>query len=89
MGLPVDGTGCLYRLNDYRRLTNERSIGGGDVKLFAMIGFAVGWKVFFLYFSLIPCFSCNVCICSETVRWNSITGKSEFPFAPFILSALC
>jgi leader peptidase (prepilin peptidase) / N-methyltransferase len=81
----LTGLGVFIVLMTIAAWTDERSIGGGDVKLFAMIGFAVGWKVFFSIFLLSHVLAAMYVLFLKLLRWNSITGKSEFPFAPFIL----
>ncbi|PMB04284.1 hypothetical protein CEN49_21090 [Fischerella thermalis CCMEE 5273] len=66
-------------------ITNERSIGGGDVKLFAMIGLAVGWEPFFWIFLLSHVLALIAVLIVKLFRWSSIGRYTEFPFAPFIL----
>ena len=58
-------------------------MGGGDVKLFAMIGMALGWKLvlFALFFS---CFWGS--LIGLPLKWSGrIKPRQPIPFGPFIL----
>lgn len=83
----LTGLGALLVLLLIAALTNEQSIGGGDVKLFAMLGIAVGWKSFFLIFFLSHVFAAFFMGVRKLVKWKTVDWKSEFPFAPFIFLA--
>ncbi|PTM54779.1 prepilin peptidase [Desmospora activa] len=82
----LTGVIVLIILTIIAALTNERSIGGGDVKLFAMIGFAVGWEAFFWIFLLSHVLAAIFMLALKFFRWSKIGRHSEFPFAPFILA---
>lgn len=69
-------------------VTNERSIGGGDVKLFGMLGFAVGFEPFLIIYLGSHLLAALHLGAVKLVRWKKIGWKTEFPFAPFILVAM-
>ncbi|SFJ36408.1 prepilin peptidase [Thermoflavimicrobium dichotomicum] len=66
-------------------ITDERSLGGGDSKIFAMIGFAVGWKKFVFIFFLSHLLALIFLLILKCILPKSVTWHSEFPFVPFIL----
>jgi leader peptidase (prepilin peptidase) / N-methyltransferase len=66
-------------------VTDERSIGGGDVKLFGMLGLALGFQPFLLIFFSSHLLAALYLLIVKLVRWNQVGRKTEFPFAPFIL----
>ncbi|MBD1372433.1 prepilin peptidase [Hazenella sp. IB182357] len=68
-------------------ITGERSIGGGDVKLFGMLGFAVGWPDFLLLFILSHLLGAAYILIRKLMLWKQINRHTEFAFAPFILVA--
>lgn len=83
----LTGVGVFVVLFIIAAITQERSIGGGDVKLFAMLGLAVGWEPFLMIFILSHVIAAFYILFLKLIRWKHVTGKSEFPFAPFILIA--
>jgi prepilin signal peptidase PulO-like enzyme (type II secretory pathway) len=66
--------------------TDERSIGGGDVKLFGMLGLAVGFEPFLLLFLSSHVLAALSVLAFKLVQPGKIGRKTEFPFAPFILA---
>lgn len=68
-------------------VTNEKSIGGGDVKLFGMLGLAVGFEPFLLIYFGSHVLAALYLGVVKLVRWKKIGWQTEFPFAPFILIA--
>ncbi|MBA4601279.1 prepilin peptidase [Thermoactinomyces mirandus] len=68
-------------------VTNERSIGGGDVKLFGMLGLAVGFEPFLVIYFGSHMLAALYLVILKLVRWKKIGWHTEFPFAPFILLA--
>ncbi|MFC7443329.1 prepilin peptidase [Laceyella putida] len=66
-------------------VTDERSIGGGDVKLFGMLGLALGFKPFLFIFFSSHLLAAVYLLILKLVRWKTVGRKTEFPFAPFIL----
>ncbi len=83
----LTGIGVLTVLTVIAALTHERSIGGGDVKLFAMIGLAVGWEPFVFIFLVSHVLAALFVLALKLVRGKAVSRHSEFPFAPFILMA--
>ena len=58
-------------------------MGGGDVKLFAMIGMALGWKLVLLAF-FFSCFWGS--LIGLPLKWSGrIKPRQPIPFGPFIL----
>lgn len=82
------GGGALLALALIGHLVFKReSMGGGDIKLAAMIGAFVGWKLV-----LISLFFASVAGSIGGVIWiaTSSEGERTIPFAPFIaLGTLC
>ncbi|WP_124726339.1 prepilin peptidase [Staphylospora marina] len=66
--------------------TDETSIGGGDVKLFGMLGLAVGFGPFLLLFLSSHVLAALAVLAFKLVQPGKIDKKTEFPFAPFILA---
>ncbi|QKG83156.1 prepilin peptidase [Kroppenstedtia pulmonis] len=83
----LTGLGVFIVLMIIAAFTNERSIGGGDVKLFAMLGLAVGWKAFLLIFFLSHFMAAIYVLGVKLLFWKKVSRHYEFPFAPFILLA--
>ncbi|HOW34947.1 MAG TPA: prepilin peptidase [Candidatus Omnitrophota bacterium] len=77
------GGGCIYAmglLGDF--LFKKESMGGGDVKLLAMIGAFLGWKLALLTFFVAPLFGAVVGIIVK-IR----TKDSLIPYGPFLALA--
>jgi leader peptidase (prepilin peptidase) / N-methyltransferase len=83
------GAGVLLAVAlSYRVLTGREGMGGGDVKLLAMIGAFLGWRA--ILFTLF-CASCagSLVGVSAMIYQNS-NGKLAIPFGPFLsFGALC
>lgn len=66
---------------------SKGQFGGGDIKLLAMIGAAVGWSsgcwIFIFTFLLAGLFAWPVLLYRRLVRKNKEAGK-EWPMAPFM-----
>lgn len=66
-------------------LASRGGMGGGDIKLFAVIGFLTGW------FDLIPTFFLAVLLGAVTgiglIIFKEKTGKTALPFGPFIAAS--
>ncbi|PWA10650.1 prepilin peptidase [Pueribacillus theae] len=61
---------------------SQGGMGGGDIKLFTLIGFAVGLKVFLLSFFLATLFA--AIYGSFGILFGKMKKKSVVPFGPFI-----
>lgn len=84
----VTGLGVFLVLLIVAAATNERSIGGGDVKLFGMLGLALGWHPFLLLFLTSHILAFLYMLVVKLIQWDAVHWRSEFPFAPFILLGL-
>ncbi|MDR0138192.1 A24 family peptidase [Metabacillus idriensis] len=65
-------------------LSNGRGMGGGDIKLFAVLGFALGWKLVLLSFFL----SCLVgsVIGLAAILTGKVKRRQPMPFGPSIMA---
>jgi len=74
------GGGMIYAMGMLGEFTFKReAMGGGDVKLLAMIGAFIGWKFTLLTFFLAPVFGSVVGIIMK-VRY----GKDIIPYGPYL-----
>lgn len=80
------GGGMIYAMGILGEFAFKReAMGGGDVKLLAMIGAFVGWKLAVLTFFLAPVFGSVVGIVLK-IRY----GKETIPYGPYLsLAAVC
>ncbi|MCS1352427.1 A24 family peptidase [Mechercharimyces sp. CAU 1602] len=79
------GVGVFLVLFTIAVITNENSIGGGDVKLFAVIGLGLGWELFLAVFFLSHLLAGLWLLGVKMIRWHEVNRKTTLPFAPFIL----
>lgn len=82
------GAAVMFVLLYIIQVIHPAGIGGGDVKLFILLGFVVGTKAILL--SL--CFSSlfGLCFLTISVIIRRMTYKEPLPFAPFIaLGTVC
>lgn len=79
------GAGAIYITGLIgNAIFKKESMGGGDVKLMAMIGAFLGWKLALLTFFIAPFFGAAVGIALKIKR-----GESLIPYGPFLsLAAL-
>jgi len=85
----IAGGGSLYLVAVvYERITGREGLGGGDVKLLAMIGAWMGWvslPLIVLMSSL-----CGAVIGSIFILAGGKGARTQIPFGPFLsLGALC
>ncbi len=88
IGLAV-GAGVLLAVAwGYRALTGREGMGGGDVKLLAMIGAFLGWRA--VPFTLFVASSVGSVVgIAIMIRYHA-DSKLELPFGPFLsFGALC
>jgi len=77
------GGGIIYATAILGKIAFKKdAMGGGDVKLLAMIGAFLGWKLVLLTFFLAPFFGA---IFGIAVKLK--TGESEIPYGPFLSMA--
>lgn len=76
----VAGGGAIYVTGLIgNAIFRKESMGGGDVKLMAMIGAFIGWKLVLLTFFIAPFFGAAVGIVLKIK-----SGKSLIPYGPFL-----
>lgn len=79
------GGGSIYLMGFFGELVfKKEAMGGGDVKLMAMIGSFLGWKMALLIFFLAPLFGAAVGIVLKLKY-----GRETIPYGPYLsLAAL-
>jgi leader peptidase (prepilin peptidase)/N-methyltransferase len=83
----LTGLGVFVFLAVIAILTKGNAIGGGDIKLFAMIGFAVGFESLLSIFILSHVTAAVWILGKKLIVPQAVSRHSELPFAPFILLA--
>jgi leader peptidase (prepilin peptidase) / N-methyltransferase len=80
------GGGMIYAMGMLGEFAfKKEAMGGGDVKLLAMIGSFIGWKLVVLTFFMAPLFGSVVGIILK-IRY----GKDVIPYGPYLsLAAVC
>jgi leader peptidase (prepilin peptidase)/N-methyltransferase len=80
------GGGMIYAMGMLGEFAfKKEAMGGGDVKLLAMIGSFIGWKLVVLTFFLAPVFGSVVGIILKVKH-----GKDIMPYGPYLsLAAVC
>lgn len=78
----IIGAGFAFLLLLVIVLVSKGGMGGGDIKLFTLIGFAVGLKVFLLSFFLATLFA--AIYGSFGILFGKMKKKNVVPFGPFI-----
>jgi leader peptidase (prepilin peptidase)/N-methyltransferase len=74
------GGGLVYLTGVLGKLAfKKESMGGGDVKLMAMLGAFLGWKLAILIFFLAPFFGAPIGLYIKFVKKQDI-----IPYGPFI-----
>ncbi|MGF7089324.1 leader peptidase (prepilin peptidase)/N-methyltransferase/prepilin peptidase CpaA [Kroppenstedtia sanguinis] len=82
----LTGLGAFLVLAVIAIMTKGGAIGGGDIKLFTMIGFAAGLEGFLSIFILSHVLAAMWIVGKMLFSSQSLTRKSELPFAPFVLT---
>ncbi|MGB3242091.1 MAG: prepilin peptidase [Candidatus Omnitrophota bacterium] len=74
------GGGSMFLLGFFGELIfRKESLGGGDVKLMAMIGAFLGWKLVLVTFFLAPVLGLGVALFMKVKR-----NKEIIPYAPYL-----
>ncbi|MBI4846870.1 MAG: prepilin peptidase [Candidatus Omnitrophica bacterium] len=74
------GGGSIYLIGKFGEFVfKKESMGGGDVKLMAMIGALMGWQFALLIFFLAPFFGAIVGITAKLTR-----GAEVIPYGPYL-----
>jgi leader peptidase (prepilin peptidase)/N-methyltransferase len=83
------GAGILLAVAEgYRLLTGREGMGGGDVKLLAMIGAFLGWRS--VPFTLFAASCVGSIVGVTTMVRQQANTQLALPFGPFLaLGALC
>lgn len=82
------GAGSLYLVAAYHAsLTGREGMGGGDVKLLAMIGAFLGWQCLLYVIFASSVFGCIVGVI--VMRRQNKGGQTRIPFGPFLALAAC
>jgi leader peptidase (prepilin peptidase)/N-methyltransferase len=77
------GGGCLYVVAvGYELITNREGMGGGDIKLLAMMGGFLGWKSLFFIVFVSSLLGALVGVSVMIVRGKDM--KYAVPFGPFL-----
>jgi leader peptidase (prepilin peptidase)/N-methyltransferase len=80
------GGGVLYTIALlYSLLRKQDGMGGGDIKLLAMIGAWLGWQS--LPFVILVSSVSGSIIGLIAMRWQKMGGSTRIPFGPFLSSA--
>ncbi|OYD06329.1 prepilin peptidase [Paludifilum halophilum] len=84
----LTGIGAFLILAVIAVLTKGSAIGGGDIKLFGMIGFAVGWEYFIVIFISSHVLAALWIVGFKLFASEKLSRHSELPFAPYILAGI-
>lgn len=79
LGIIAGGGGIYFTGLVGDAIFKKESMGGGDVKLMAMVGAFVGWKLALVTFFLAPCFGAIVGIIVKIKK-----GEGLIPYGPFL-----
>ncbi len=87
LGILLGGGSLLLVAETYHLITKQEGMGGGDIKLLAMIGALVGWKgVFFTIFAA-SAVGTIVGLTVMIITRNNM--KLAVPFGPFLSFGAC
>jgi leader peptidase (prepilin peptidase)/N-methyltransferase len=81
-GIMIGGGLLLLVAIGYKWLTGREGMGGGDIKLLAMIGAWLGWKA--IPFILLSSSLIGVLIGGGSLLINKKGARSKIPFGPFL-----
>ncbi|MBO2533795.1 MAG: prepilin peptidase [Thermoactinomycetaceae bacterium] len=84
----LTGVGVTFALATVAVMTGGKAIGGGDIKVFGLIGLALGFEKFLLVFILSHLLAALYILARKLLRREKIKGEAEIPFAPYILAGL-
>jgi leader peptidase (prepilin peptidase)/N-methyltransferase len=85
LGLLIGG-GCLFVIAFvYELITKREGMGGGDIKLLAMMGAFLGWKSLFFILFVSSLLGAAVGISAMIVKGKDM--KYAVPFGPFLSAA--
>jgi len=79
----IAGGGSLYLVAwAYERITGREGLGGGDIKLLAMIGAWMGWES--LPLIVLMSSLSGAVIGSVFILWGGKGARTQIPFGPFL-----
>ena len=84
----LTGLGVTFALATVAVVTGGKAIGGGDIKVFGLIGLALGFEKFLLVFILSHLLAALYILVRRLFRWGRATGETSIPFAPYILAGV-
>ncbi len=82
LGILVGGSVLYAVAMAYKLLSNVDGMGGGDIKLLAMIGAFLGWKAFFPVIFISSAVGCLVGIPLMLAKGSN--SRLAIPFGPFL-----
>lgn len=85
LGILVGGGSLFLVAAGYELLTRKEGMGGGDIKLLAMIGAFLGWKAVFPVIFVSSLLGTAVGVPLMLIRRED--GKLALPFGPFLTAA--
>jgi leader peptidase (prepilin peptidase) / N-methyltransferase len=84
----LTGVGVTFALATVAVMTGGKAIGGGDIKVFGLIGLALGFEKFLLVFILSHLLAALYILVRRLFRRGRATGETSIPFAPYILAGV-
>jgi leader peptidase (prepilin peptidase) / N-methyltransferase len=82
LGILIGG-GCLFAIAFlYEIITKREGMGGGDIKLLAMLGAFLGWKSLFFILFVSSLLGAIVGVCAMIIKGQDM--KYAVPFGPFL-----
>src|SRR5690554_3239111 len=84
----LTGLGVTFALATVAVVTGGKAIGGGDIKVFGLIGLALGFEKFLLVFILSHLLAALYILVRRLFRRGRATGETSIPFAPYILAGV-
>ena len=84
----LTGLGVTFALATVAVVTGGKAIGGGDIKVFGLIGLALGIEKFLLVFILSHLLAAFYILVRRLFRRGRATGETSIPFAPYILAGV-
>ena len=82
LGLLAGGGSLFLVAWGYSLLTGKEGMGGGDIKLLAMIGTIVGWQG--VFFTIFMASACGMVIGGSVMLVKGKNMKFAIPFGPFL-----
>lgn len=84
----LTGLGVTFALATVAVVTGGRAIGGGDIKVFGLIGLALGFEKFLPVFILSHLLAAFFVLTRKILRREKVMKEMDIPFAPYILAGV-